>query len=95
MKAQCKNCGSWNCEPKFFHLCVGCNGEGCASCNDNLVPGVVEGAIEEAGNIIVCSTCGDPEIDAVMDDTMGSLIAAVKSARDEVMAEEESADEAL
>lgn len=90
----CPVCGTATCRPVYYHLCSSCMGEGCPGCAGNLVPGIVPGQVEEGGNIVVCTEWADPVVDATMDDQMASLIAAVKSARNNVIADHEEANEA-
>jgi hypothetical protein len=78
---KCGYCQSEGCKPKVFHLCLSCNGEGCATCADSIIPGILEGELEDGGNLMVCSDWQDPEIEAAMFDTRKSLIEALESAK--------------
>lgn len=85
----CEQCKSDRCRPRYFHLCPSCNGEGCFACTGSLIPGIVDGEVEEGSNLIVCSDYQDPEIEAAMFDTRDSLIEALTSAKASMMQEEE------
>lgn len=82
----CEHCKRENCSPAYFILCIDCEGAGCETCKDSIVPGVqpVDGD-PVVSAIVVCSAWGDPEVDAAIDNQRPSLIEALKSARDRVM----------
>jgi hypothetical protein len=96
MSEVCKQCGRGTCKPVYFHLCPSCLGEGCPSCSESIVPGIVPGEVdtEIGGNLGVCTEWSDPETDAAIDDQRDSLIGAITICRDNMIADLEDANEA-
>lgn len=91
----CKVCGREECRVAYFHLCPACEGQGCAACKGNIIPGVVPGEVDgRLGKIIVCTEFGDPAVDAIQADEMKYLTACLIQCRDEIIAEKEAMDEA-
>lgn len=95
MSEACTHCGLESCQPVYFHLCPGCQGDGCEDCKGSLVPGLMPGEIDPGDNIGVCSQFADPEVDAAIDDQRESLISAITECRDRIIEEMEDANEKI
>lgn len=82
----CAGCGQAVCRPKFYHLCPKCEGRGCGLCRDSLISGILDGqGGQDEENIRVCSEWGDPEVDAIIKNTMPSLLKALTIAKRDIM----------
>ena len=88
---KCEWCGSHTCKKRWFRLCPVCEGHGCRNCLNQVIIGIIPCEANDSetyGNIIVCSQVQDPEVDAIISDTMASLIQTLTDARDNLMEDE-------
>lgn len=88
----CADCGQAQCVQAWYHLCPECEGTICPNCKDSIVPGILPGEVADVLCIVVCSQAGDPEMDALLDDSLESLKSSLRYWRDEQRRQQEGVE---